>query len=820
MSVIPSTQTTQKNYNTNNHFQNQPTVSLFSNVDTQKEIPPLLVSVIHRTPNPSFYTKNIKPLIDIISTVLSYLIERIHYMFHTIFCGGFAIKEEEEEEIEINPPPPLPLPATPQQAEVSPAAPKFQPFRPRFKLPVPPGHQPKHILIPLNPHQKKLSPIPTTPQTAPPAAVIQQKEIAQEITPLDKQQKIIQRESIKQEIEKELLAPTNEWWRENYTADQLNKKCDDYIKQADNSTYILRKSTSDQSQKYTLHYKKEDINYNVRLEITSEGKLSILGQETLHASLADLKKALGLEIPVNLQTLKTFQKQTTVEQHLLNWKQEFNDVNELNFIAQFALLTSNGPHFFLRKSENQANVFYLSYKKDQQIIEEKLTLQANGTLQIPSQRNKVFQTFTELSQAIHLGTHLTLDELRQAKASLIKHVPKPAEFLEEPQAILDPQEEGEIEEAIGPRTLGMLSYLSGFTAYNPKTKQITIQGKAYTPVTGGTTQLSQKRLISCGSSTSREAVILDPENSPLLNAHFDKLFQKIQSKQQSSPLTEEQIIDEVIQYVRHDIFPSCTNRHLEQEVSRFIQDKWGSFPALYYKQIGGFKRQGYIPAIPIDEFIKANIGVCRHHGLVTGYLLDRLTRTPNQRPILQGVPQIIRDNIEHGAHVWTTFMSAQGEKWHIDTLWPVKKEFSQPQGIQHLQNEGYGVVAIQNQIKRTQWAQKLAVGGNEKKKVRKNQLDALLIKDIHVNHANLALLIHPGDYIISPSNNKPHTYVLQYADETDIYQKIFMLQQDGSLRFLNSNEVYQDVQDMVAQLHLKQRLTKEDIEKEFNINQR
>ncbi len=726
-----------------------------------------------KTPPLDFYTRNIKPIFDTISAAFFYLAERIHIIFRVIFCC--LARQEKELELED------PIPAPKLDPKPSLPAPKFHP-----KTPLPLQHAPIQ--------QKDIAP-----------PIVVQPKIVQKPDPL------IKKQAIQKELQQSLIAETNEWWKGIYSANQLNRWCDDCINQAVNSSYILRKSTSDQSQKYTLHYKKDNIAHHVRLEITPEGELSISGQEATYTSLADLKKALGLRISVNLQTLKTFQNQTTLEQYLLNWKQDFSDVSELTYTVQLALLKNNRPHFFLRKSESQPHVFYLSYKKDQQIIEEKLTLQANGTLQIPSQRNKVFQNFKELSQAFSLGTPLTLEDINEAKAFLIKHAPAPEEFLKEPQAFLDPLEEGEVEEAEGLRSLGMYSYLHGFKAFDSTTKQLTLQGKTYTPVTGGTTNLSQKRLISCGSSTSREAIVLDPEDSPILNDHFDKLLQQIQAKQHAFLLTEEQIIDEVIRYVRQDIFPSCTDRHLECKVDKFVQDKWGRFPALYYQQDG---RQGYIPAIPIDEFIKADIGVCRHHGLVTGYLLDRLTREPAQRPILQGVPQVIRDNITNGAHVWATFMSAQGKKWHIDTLWPVKKEFSQPQGIQSLQNKGYGIVAIQNQIRRTQWAHKLATEGNEKKKACKKALDLLVINLLNLsrNQLLLALADQPQDYVICQATSEPYTYVLHYCDGTRAHQKRFTIQQDGAIRLSKQIETYQNLADMIAKLGLKQCLTRADID--------
>jgi hypothetical protein len=110
--------------------------------------------------------------------------------------------------------------------------------------------------------------------------------------------------------------------------------------------------------------------------------------------------------------------------------------------------------------------------------------------------------------------------------------------------------------------------------------------------------------------------------------------------------------------------------------------------------------------ISIDDFIKANLGVCRHHALVTVYLLDRLLTETN--PLIEGTVQHIRGNLDgsiRGGHIWTTFIpkhtsGASLEKWHLDTYWDRLVNFADDEALKKLKRD-YGIEMMDDQIRRT-----------------------------------------------------------------------------------------------------------------------
>ncbi len=282
------------------------------------------------------------------------------------------------------------------------------------------------------------------------------------------------------------------------------------------------------------------------------------------------------------------------------------------------------------------------------------------------------------------------------------------------ELLTEPADEEHIVEAepkiveAGPRTVEMKQFLSNFPAYDQNQNLIELNHKKYVPITGALRDISTKAVASCGSSSKREILVLDPDNSPKLKKHYAELkeilinFQKNQGK----ALFEEEVLKQVRDYVRHHIFLTRNIPDLSEKIDGFVELKHKSkqTPKAVYEVSKNYVAD--VPIISIDEFIKEEIGICRHHALVTGYLLDRLTKEPEPR-MLEGIVQCMRDNIVHNgeraAHTWIAFLSTKEKKrWHIDTLWGELIDFSTQQGIEHLKLRGYGENAINNQIKKAQ----------------------------------------------------------------------------------------------------------------------
>jgi hypothetical protein len=104
-----------------------------------------------------------------------------------------------------------------------------------------------------------------------------------------------------------------------------------------------------------------------------------------------------------------------------------------------------------------------------------------------------------------------------------------------------------------------------------------------------------------------------------------------------------------------------------------------------------------VPCIPIDRFISKGLGVCRHHAMVTAYILDGLTK--QRPPYLSGTVQIIRDTMKSGnGHAWAAFVN-NTRKVHTDTLWRKIADFSDPVQRKILESY-YGAEVIERQVQK------------------------------------------------------------------------------------------------------------------------
>lgn len=203
---------------------------------------------------------------------------------------------------------------------------------------------------------------------------------------------------------------------------------------------------------------------------------------------------------------------------------------------------------------------------------------------------------------------------------------------------------------------------------------INIEGKDYTIVTSKVNNFSTQSLASFGSTKTREILLLDP-TSYLLDFHYEKLKEKLQSLQQENgKLSNKQIFKQINKYVKNEIFffKPAKKKERKEKIKSITENK----PKVKWDK-------KTIPVVTIDEFIKKGVGVCRHHALTSAYLLDRLAKEEN--PILKGRVFQIRDFLNRqrgGAHTWNFFIIENGEnenqeKWHIDSYWNIAKKFKE-----------------------------------------------------------------------------------------------------------------------------------------------
>lgn len=377
----------------------------------------------------------------------------------------------------------------------------------------------------------------------------------------------------------------------------------------------------------------------------------------------------------------------------------------------------------------------------------------------------------------------------------------------------------------GIRTLDMFAFLKRFPAYHLADNLITLQGKRYTPLTAGVKNISTKAVASCGSSNNREILVMDPNHSPALAKHFNKLLIIIQNAQAANggDISEEAILNLVRDYVRHRIFTSRNDPQLIAKVNGFVQyyQNDPNWPKAEFKSSQG---KFQVPIIPIDEFILSGLGVCRHHALVTSYLLDRLTKEPKGAPILQGTVQHMRDNIplnkdQFGGHVWVTFISSKPSKkrWHIDTLWREIIDFSKPQGIAYLKLRGYGELAIENQIKKAnRLGQKDAVQ-KDKVAIVNEEIKKECVGYISTVAKGILEAAHCSSYryIISPSNDK---YSVSYLDDLRQYRKIrIQITNKGKIETENK-EIFESFEAFKKRFNLTEHYSREETFAKMNLN--
>ncbi|KTD43157.1 hypothetical protein [Legionella parisiensis] len=162
----------------------------------------------------------------------------------------------------------------------------------------------------------------------------------------------------------------------------------------------------------------------------------------------------------------------------------------------------------------------------------------------------------------------------------------------------------------------------------------------YSPIVTRDVRNFNQRVFSIGSSSSREMLLLDPEAESL-----KKLYAEL----------------------RQNIKQNATTPEILQEISKLTQKAFPISETAFLKAfVEKHLREGN-PVIPLDEFMQAGIGICRHHSLLNAFLMSRLV----EDSILQGEVIHQRHSFhKHGAHTWNLFRDTKdGKLYSLDSLW-------------------------------------------------------------------------------------------------------------------------------------------------------
>ncbi len=226
------------------------------------------------------------------------------------------------------------------------------------------------------------------------------------------------------------------------------------------------------------------------------------------------------------------------------------------------------------------------------------------------------------------------------------------------------------------RTIKMKRFLAECSAkYDTAQQVLTIDEKEYQIITSAFTDFvdHNKPLASVGSSQLREVIILDQQQSPLLmqkyGAYRSAIF-KFCKQAQGSKVDATNFIELTNRFMQEHVFNATDNvsYKIDLLLARCKVDP--SIP-----KIEMHDQLTLIPCIPIDVFIAARHGLCRHHSMVAAYLMDRFIRHHPKCCDFIGKVQIMRDNVGEvwgvGAHSWVTLVCKEGDKnnnYSIDTL--------------------------------------------------------------------------------------------------------------------------------------------------------
>lgn len=503
-------------------------------------------------------------------------------------------------------------------------------------------------------------------------------------------------------------------------------------------------------------------------------------------------------------------------------------------------------HILKELQKEKPNLALLGVRAEQVPIAPKGEREVNvgDVVLVEQEGRQIYAKVDEKKEDGQIGLNLGIGGRLLVPEALVS---QPKEEIVDAHPITDPKMDPDLlagEEPIdlkagGERTLMAKKFLSALFPGNFRAGLLEHpeEKKGYLPLTGNVRDISQQRVASCGSSISREIILMDPQNSPKLRLHYDEMQKQLQAKQgkQNEPLSDLEILDFVNHYIRTNMFP-MRGKGLEQKLEAFVEERRQTegYPCITTKP----GRNSYkVPLIPIDEFIAdpgnpadGKPAVCRHHGMVAAAFMDLLTREPDERPHLRGVPQHMRDNINQGAHVWSTFMSQTGRRIHVDTLWNEVVEFSNPYGEARLRKL-YGEKTVDGQIRRTDVAYKEALKERYSsiKNMQKLCVDRIAQNPQLFKNATINFLKQkePGAFVLRPStsSDEPNAYSLAYvAKDGQVKSDTLVLNQAGKIVLVNAKKEYDTFEQLKSSdegIGLTQAYTKYDeIIREPDTNQK
>lgn len=211
-------------------------------------------------------------------------------------------------------------------------------------------------------------------------------------------------------------------------------------------------------------------------------------------------------------------------------------------------------------------------------------------------------------------------------------------------------------------------------SYDPEEKTLDHQGETFYLMTSHTGHFSARPIVSIGiAPLSREIISLDPDNAPYLEQKYQELLSTLLWQADSAP----KIFEMTAAFVRNELFspPLCN----EDVLNTFLQT-WIFSPERTREEFTITNEGKLLAVIPLEDFVKARCGVCRHQAFVVGYFLDKMQNEPRLGTILPpGKTFCVREEVavsnRPSTHAWNLFISQnRALVWHIDAMLGIVKD--------------------------------------------------------------------------------------------------------------------------------------------------
>lgn len=215
-------------------------------------------------------------------------------------------------------------------------------------------------------------------------------------------------------------------------------------------------------------------------------------------------------------------------------------------------------------------------------------------------------------------------------------------------------------------------------------RYLEVGGNKFRIADGSVTDFISEPIVSIGAGLGRELIILD-QSSATLKQNYQLLKNKLTALPQ--PTSIETVIEATMQAVRQMLNADSPN-DLEKTLNNFCDNKAKDGKSLKYKDR---------PVITMGEFVRAKVGVCRHHALLMSYLLNQAQK---DGLLPSGKIHHTRDNVKAGPHVWVTYLPANSQAIYLaDSLWNRLVDLNTTSNTDN-KVRGYGSEVLENCKKR------------------------------------------------------------------------------------------------------------------------